>query len=167
MRIFKKPRFEWNMPPEFLRTQSVIEAATSKWWRLPAVIGCIGAGAWIGWWIKAKLTGEAFSGLDLLIPAIGAGVISFGLHRFAGSFQSFKVLLDDGDDRLHIFGNQWVRCPYSTVASFEWRENREFTTLVLHLNGDKKPLLIGVPLNISREAISQFLSEKGVAPKTP
>ncbi len=148
------------MPPEFLREQAAVESQIKKW-GVPIMLGSA-IGALLGWWLMSQRTGQSFSAFELIVPAISVGIGAALLQRFAESCRSFKVMLDE--DRLHIFGKQLVKRIYADIAAFEWRVNKEFATLSLHIRDDKSPLLIGVPLDISREAVAQFLIEKGIAP---
>ncbi|MEK0448778.1 MAG: hypothetical protein RL088_1046 [Verrucomicrobiota bacterium] len=163
MNFFKKGRFEWIQPPVFLRQQASGESQIKKW-GIPTMVGSA-IGALIGWWFMSQRTGQSFSAFDLAIPAISVGVGTALALRFAESSRSFKVILDE--DRLHIFGKQLVKRVYADIAAFEWQTNADCATLSLHHRDKKAPLLIGVPLDISREEVSAFLSEKGIAPKTP
>ena len=69
--------------------------------------------------------------------------------------------------KLKIVRPNIVKFDYSVFLTFEWQVNSEFATLVFHKKNKNGGIAVGVPLDISREAVSAFLVEKGIAPKTP
>ena len=96
MSFFKKGRFEWFLPPEFLHGQANVESQIKKW-GVPTMVGSA-IGALLGWWLMSQRTGQSFSAFDLIIPAITVGIGTALVQRFAESSRSFKVILDEDRD---------------------------------------------------------------------
>ena len=157
------------MPPEFVEAQADYANSRRRPWNHPLVLAGWFAAILFQWWFQSYRRGENFpvlkSAADALIAALITAYAYRKIRELAGRHQVCSVVLKDSGVR--IYGEGIKRCAYSSVRNFEWRVNPTFATLALHTTLGEPPLLIGVPLDISRDTISQFLIEKGIAPKTP
>jgi hypothetical protein len=111
----------------------------------------------------ASPTGTQWPSWDtILVGVLAVPFFLFGMPWIVARMPS-SVALEQ--TKLKIVRPNIVKFDYSAFVTFEWQVNSEFATLVFHKKNKNGGIKVGVPLDISREAIWQFLIARGIAPK--
>ena len=123
-------------------------------------------GVLMGQWYLNRFVfhkGHRTFGASILVAFGFSAFLIYFMPWLIGRFPQTLWLSDDGVCRVQ--GNAAKLLKYGDIASFEWRVNDDFATLSFDLTKGKGMALVGVPLDISREAVSQFLVERGILEK--
>ena len=164
MRLFPKKHFQWTEPKAFRQQLDAFQKPLTKWWFKPLaalfIVGILMGQWYLNHFVFHKVN-RTFGASILVAFGFSAFLIYF-MPWLIGRFPQTLWLSDDGLCRVQ--GNAATLLKYEDIASFQWRVNDDFATLSFERTKGKGMVLIGVPLDISREAISQFLIEKGIAP---
>jgi hypothetical protein len=160
MRIFPKKYFRWKEPKAFLRLNDALEKSLTRWWVQP--LCALGGSAlpFVSWYLARFDPSKNPPSFEVVLPlGLCFGVfMAYGIpwiNRLCPSDVRFfkkHFLRQRGNINRHL--------DYKKYESFRWRVNDEFATLILKPHGPGKDLFIGVPLEISREAVSAFLIER-------
>lgn len=157
MRFLPKRHFRWREPKTFLQLSDAFEKAQRRWCTRPLWVLAGAAALMTHWFVSTLDPNKHPPPISLAIPlALGAGVFLAYLMPWVISFCPSEVHLYE-KHLYRVRGDTHRSLKYSEVAAFSWRVRDDFATLVLRLRTHKPDLLLGVPPDVSREAVSQFL----------
>lgn len=101
--------------------------------------------------------------LETLLAALGVGAfVAYFMPWLNTKLPSHITVFDRHILRMRGH-NQHIR--FADLTSFAWRSAPEFSTLIL-TNRRGRQILVGVPLDIPRDSLSAFLSER-LSPNEP
>lgn len=153
--------FEWREPKGFLKLHSI-------WWYRPLLVIFASSIMIVVWLIPSPDPDKKSAPLLVTFSVVLAvcTFIVYGVPWIKSRFPS----------EIHIYAEHLVRIrgitrrriKYRDIVSFSWMVYGNFSTLIL--TRDKRPeILIGVPLDIPRVAVTQFLLDRGLRqlPETP
>ena len=165
MPLFPKKHFEWKEPKPFRQLNDAYQRSRAKWWYQPLgllVITALTMGQWA--FMRFVLHKNQHSPGSALVVSLCFGALLTYVLPWLMARIEVESQIAMTDKKMRMFRGTVVWVDYSSFVSFEWRVNDDFATLIFHWRNGKGPVPVGVPLDISREAISQFLIEKGIAP---
>jgi hypothetical protein len=158
VKIFPKKHFTWREPKAFLTVLDKHERMSRRWWHRPLLFLVVGACILLRWWAAPRDPGKAPPSFETaLVLAVAAGaVLVYFLPWLTTKLPSKITVFDHGI--LRSRGQDQVT-RFADVTSFAWRTAPDFSTLILtHRRG--REIFVGVPLDISHDALTAFLSER-------
>ncbi len=99
--------------------------------------------------------------LAALGTALGGGIFAVYLAPWIISMCPSEVQFYE-KYLARVQGNTAPQTNYADLQTFSWRVGPDFATLILTRRDGKRPLLLGAPLDVSREDVSEFLLERGL-----
>jgi len=162
MRFLPKKHFRWREPKEFVKLTDAFARAKRLWWHrtLGALISA--ASLMLIWFLARFNPRKQPPPFEIALPMFFVGGVVFAyVIPWIISLCPVEITFFE-KNLLRIRGNAHRTIKYSDIASFSWRIRDDFSTLVLKLRPHNREVLIGVPLEISREAVSQFLLKRHI-----
>ena len=161
MRFLPKKHFKWREPKEFVKLTDAFVRAKLRWWHRPLGALISVASLMLIWFLARFNPRNQPPSFEIALPMSFVGGVVFAyVLPWISSLLPVEVCFCE----KFLFGSNsnHSRIKYSDIASFSWRIRDDFSTLVLKLRPHNREILIGVPLEISRDAVSQFLLERHV-----
>ena len=158
--MFSKPLFTWKEPKAFKLAHTEFERSGMKWWRQPLVACIFASVVLLKWWTVWVTGGNPPSFVLVLAGALAAGALVGWGRPWLASVSASTICLTE--KRVGVARGDGFSRDYSGFSAFEWRENSGFATLVLCREEGLPALVIGVPLDVSRAAVSEFLASRGI-----
>ncbi|MDB6155310.1 MAG: hypothetical protein JWL90_3763 [Chthoniobacteraceae bacterium] len=161
--VLPKKHFQWDEPKAFLKLNDAFEQSKLRWWSQP-LWTLISAALLMSNWYVVRLNPHkqpppplmtalavAFSGGLFLVYGI-----PWIISRCPSQIRFYDTYL------IRIRGNIHRQIKYSEIASYTWRGREDFTTLILKHGKKQRDFFLGVPSEISQEAVDKFLLDRNV-----
>ena len=162
MRFLPKKHFKWREPKEFVKLTDAFARAKRLWWHRPLGALISAASLMLIWFLARFNPRNQPPPFEIALPlSLPAGVCFAYVLPWIISLCPVDIFIFE-KELTRIRGNTHRAIKYSDIASFTWRIRDDFSTLVLKLRPHNREILIGVPLEISRDAVSQFLLDRHV-----
>ena len=161
MRFLPKKHFKWREPKEFVKLTDAFVRTKRLWWHRPLGAIISAASLMLIWFLGRLNPRNQPPPLEIALPLSFVGGVVFAyVLPWISSLLPVEVWFCE--KFLFASNSNHSRIKYSDITSFSWRIRDDFSTLVLKLRPHNQEVLIGVPLEISRDAVSQFLLERHV-----
>ena len=150
---------------QFLRLSEAFDRPR-HWWVQPLCVLITVASLMGSWYLATFIPSRHPPPFTIVLPVsfFTGFVLVYGLPWFIRFCPSEVRFFDSRLARSRR--NTQLQIKYQDIASFSWRFGDEFATLILKTRKPNRLLLLGVPLEISQEAVTQFLLGHGVPPDT-
>lgn len=159
---FPKVHFRWSEPAAFRRTLATVDASKARWWHKP-LAGLALAGLMMTNWWPATLDPNKQPpslGVALVMALVGMPPLVYFV-AWVSQFLPTTVMVIE--DRLaRACGNTRLEWKFANVAAYSIRDCGDYRVLVLDLRGGRQ-VLVGVPPDIDREQLEDFLNRRGLS----
>jgi len=162
MPLLPRKHFTWKEPKVLLKISDAFERSTLQWWRRP-LWGLVAAAMLMSSWSIARLNPHKQPpavGVAILIALVGGVFFAYIAPWMVSLCPSVVHFYDSS--LVRVRGNAHRQIRYSDIASFSWRVQGEFAILMLKHRRNNRHILLGVPPEISKDAVSQFLLDHNV-----
>jgi hypothetical protein len=158
--VFPKPHLTWKEPEGFRKAHAELKRSLRKWWHQPLHAGVVAAVFMLAWGMSLITSDAPLPFLWVLPLSLGGAVLVVYGAPFLHAASASEVSL--WTKRLQVTRGDGFSVGWDRFAAFEWRENGEFASLVLHRAEGRDPVIVGVPLDVSRDTVSEFLGGHGI-----
>jgi hypothetical protein len=162
MSFLPKKYFKWKEPKAFLQIHDKGERSKRRWWHQP-LSALVATALLFGSWYLARFNPQndppSFSFIIIAAPLAGiffGYVLPWITDLCPTEIHCWKNYL------VRVRGNTSKQVKYSEIESFAWHESNKFSILVLKIRKSGKEMILGVPKEISKDALSQFLIDRHI-----
>jgi hypothetical protein len=156
-----KKLFQWKEPGECRRELQAVDAANAKWWVQPAA-GLLIAALLMSLWLLGRCDPNKHPPpLVVALPlSVPCGLLfAYAIPWLLSLCPAYIMVLKDRVCR--IVGNTNQAWKWADITAYSWRDCGAYDLLVLeHRRGTQ--VLVGVPREISRLQLAQFLAGLGL-----
>lgn len=161
--VFPKQHFTWYEPKAFRLLQARKEQFALCWWHRPAGVVFLSGLVMLGWW--AAQFDPAKNPPPFIVALVGSVALgAFSVYFSAWFTAMIPCQVIVFESKIHLMRSRKQVIRFSDLTRFSFEDHDHFFTLVLTPHTGR-PIYVGVPLSLPRDALTHFLSER--IPRSP
>lgn len=165
MALFAKKYFHWKEPEEFVQRRDAADLAERQWWFQPLMVLVTVTMLLVSWYLARLNPNKHPPPFHMALPVdFAIAVIMVYVTPWIIALCPSYVGLHE-DWLVRTRGNSNQKLKYANIEYFAWRKTEVMTTLVLTRRKSKREMLLGVPLEISKDDVQLFLLSRDVMPQ--